>query len=193
MTTTQRPALDSFDNVTVINGRTDREWEELARQYEANSASAYKEAHDSFECSDTDGFLSQWASDCIGNLHRQKASWARAHGMHHVRALFDLDGNVISTMERENQHGTFWVLNDAGTEKIGKRFISDSEASTDDRRIKNNAKKGISLGRVTVRGTWELRGANHLSVRPCFVPDVGALKIGNYTVAETTSRFDRES
>lgn len=158
---------------------------------EAANASRKRQA-ESFERSDTDGFLSQWASDLTAREHEAWASLLEDDGMIVTQALFDLDGNVASTHSAYGQYGRYWVLNDSAAERYGKRFFSPSNAQNPEREWKNNRAKGFTLGLISVEGYVDiaangtgLSGAAsaHIVVRPV----VDRLKSGEYRVLTTDS------
>ena len=175
-----------------VNGHTPAEWEEMAQQFEAESRASAERSRESFERCDTDGFLSQWASDVTAQLNRQRAAWARNFGMDTVAALFDLNGAVISTHQGDGQWGPYWVLTDEAAARFGRRFVNTSKARKDATRVANNAKKGFSVGRVQVRGTVQTRGESVIGVRPVFCPDIDALRAGEFEITETVVHYGDE-
>jgi hypothetical protein len=66
-----------------------------AEQHRAEAARAAQSAADSFERSDTDGFLSQWASDLSARKHLLAAEIAEAGGQHEFPGLFDAAGRRV--------------------------------------------------------------------------------------------------
>jgi hypothetical protein len=67
-----------------------------AAEHLAAAQAAEVSAAESFERSDTDGCLSQWASDITGRLHRLQAQLVENGSMYDFDALFDLDGNLVA-------------------------------------------------------------------------------------------------
>jgi hypothetical protein len=81
----------------------------------ASAARHEQEREASFQRSDTDGFLSQWASGLSAARDRLQADIVEAGGLHRFPALFDLDGRYIPARVIEGQWGKRWmVLNDQG-------------------------------------------------------------------------------
>lgn len=117
-----------------------------------------QEAVESFERSDTDGFLSQWASNISASRARLEAALIEDGGMTETTALFLLDGTLASTHKGEGQYGPYWVLNDEAAERLGRRFLSTSQAAKPEVRSRNNAKKGVAVGRIRVRGEAVIEG-----------------------------------
>jgi hypothetical protein len=179
MTETTAPAAATE---TVINGRTAAEWEALAVGYEAQAQACVTRSAESFERCDTDGFLSQWAADSTAREYRAKAEWAREHGYVTTRALFDTDGQVLSTHEHEGRWGECWVLRDDAAERFGKRFVTLSKATGYAKQAKANRKKGFVEVLVKVAGYVALAGSSRTSVAPRSFPDIDALRADEFEV-----------
>lgn len=130
----------------MYDGRTAAEWEEMSRQ-------ASQRSYDSFQRSDTDGFLSQWASDSVAREYDLCARLAEKNGMWEFVAVFDLDGNLVPAVQRENQYGYYWAIYD-NAECKGRpvAFFNESKARKAETRNRNNAKKGYTIGRIRDRG-----------------------------------------
>jgi hypothetical protein len=90
---------------TKVAGRTAEEWREKA-------AASERSVQESWERSDTDGFLSQWASGLGAQEARENARIAEAGG----RQLFSklvletLDGEATDARRVETRYGTRWRL-----------------------------------------------------------------------------------
>jgi hypothetical protein len=67
-----------------------------AAEYRTEAQGHRQEAADSWERSDTDGFVSQWASGVLAREAELKAEIAEAGGRAEFPALFDLDGNLVA-------------------------------------------------------------------------------------------------
>jgi hypothetical protein len=155
-------------------GKTGDEWR-------AEAARCRKQSAESWERSDTDGFMSQWASDSIARECDAKARVADEGGTCEAWALFYLDGTVASLDERDGQYGPYWILNDRAAALFGKRFFNGSRANKSATRRANNRKKGFTLGRVRIAAHVTLAGSGYalsVSVRP----DRDAIRNGEYTV-----------
>lgn len=131
-----------------------------------------RDAYESFERCDTDGFLSQWASGIMAREKQMRADLMEAGGYAEFPALFTTDGRLIpNAREVETRYGWAWVYN---TES-GPVWFNPSKARDDDKARANNAKKGYYIGRVTAQayvkivasGTG-LSGA--ASARPAVLP-----------------------
>lgn len=164
---------------TEFEGRTAEQWREEARASEQRRA-------DSWERSDTDGFMSQWASGLMAQEYELKAKLAEAGGVTETTAIFDAEtGEVASTHWGEGQWGGYWVLNDDAAAKYGKRFLNESKAATPQKRHAALLKKGFTTGLVRVEAYVAMKGANVTSVRPMTLASVDALKAGRYEVVTT--------
>jgi hypothetical protein len=106
---------------------------ELIAQLEAEAKDCNERAERSFERCDTDGFLSQWASNITADLNRQKAALLRNGGYAPFPVLCDAEGNVITDRIYEFQDKFApewtgrtvkrWKLPDDLAEKAGRRWI----------------------------------------------------------------------
>ena len=91
--------------------RTDDLWADMTPDsLRDKAAAADQAAADSWERSDTDGFLSQWAHGLTADLHRTQARIVEAGGEHRFPALFDLQGNYVPAQTIEGRWGTRWHL-----------------------------------------------------------------------------------
>jgi hypothetical protein len=158
--------------------------------YRTAAATSYTAAAESFDRCDTDGFVSQWAHNLTGDENRLKAELAENGGKTVTTALFLLDGRIASTHSAQGDYGTYWVLNDVAAAVVGKRFVSTSNAAKAKTRKANNAKKGITVGSVSVDGYATIVGSGKglsgaLSCRAVVRPSVDALKAGDYTIVAT--------
>lgn len=125
-----------------------------ADQWREKSAESSRRSYESFERSDTDGFLSQWASDTMAREYQLCARLAEQDGYWEFAALFDLDGNLLPAALRTNQWGDYWMIfdnPDLRGRPIG--FFTESKARKAATRNRNNAKKGYSVGLVRKRGS----------------------------------------
>lgn len=161
-----------------------------AEALHAEAQAHYEEQAASFERCDTDGFVSQWASGIMGDLARVKARLVEQGGESEFHALFDLDGNVISTHEGYGQYGRYYVLTDEAEARFGRRFISPSGAQKIETRRKNNRAKGVTEGTIRARAYAETFGrgtglSGALSVSIVVRPVVEDLLAGKFTIVTT--------
>lgn len=126
---------------------TTPEYAALAATYRAAARRSEKDAHDSFDRCDTDGFLSQWASDQMACRYLAAADLADNNGRSEFVALFDLEGNLVPARQVETRYGWAWLLLDEDGQSTG-RFFNESNARKPETARANNAKKGIYVGAV---------------------------------------------
>lgn len=122
-----------------------------ADEHRAAAADHEREAHDSFERSDTDGALSQWASGINAAKERALANLAEAGGMADFRALLDLDGNLVPARIISTTYGSRWAIfasaDDAN--RHGAPVVEWLPVGADTKRkINNLAKRGYREGYV---------------------------------------------
>lgn len=123
---------------------------EVAKHQKAAS-DARQRAQDSFERSDTDGFLTQHSSDLTARLHERKAEIAANGGKAEFPALFDLDGNMVPAKLVNTRYGPAWGLlsdpDNLSSEFTG--FVNPSLAKDENRAKANLEKKGYRVGKVS--------------------------------------------
>lgn len=100
-----------------------------AEEYEAESRQALQAREESFERSDTDGFLSQWAHGLTSALAQTKAAIVRAGGRSEFWGLYTQDGRRVAARVVESQYGCSWLLREDEAEKVGRKFIPCGETS----------------------------------------------------------------
>lgn len=84
-----------------------------ADEYRAMARDARKDADDSFDRCDTDGFLSQWASDTTARQYDLAAVLAENGGEAEFDALFDLDGNIVPAALIDAKYGRTWIVRES--------------------------------------------------------------------------------
>jgi hypothetical protein len=176
----------SATTATLINGRTADEWEAVAVAAEQAAQRSSAASRESFERSDTDGFLSQWASDSMAREYHARAAWARDHGYATISVLLLADGTLASTMIRDGQYGSYWVLNDTAAAVIGKRFFNTSKARDYRKQHANNLRKGIKVAQARVPASApKLRGSNALALSVYAEPEWDRVKAGEIEIVDT--------
>jgi hypothetical protein len=100
--------------------RTPESLRELARQKE-------NEAHESFQRCDTDGALSQWASEINARRLYVEADILENDGLAEFPALFTLDGELVTAIVIDGRFGACWMLLDDAGESLGE-FVPFSPA-----------------------------------------------------------------
>lgn len=114
----------------------------------------------SIDNSDTDGFVSQWASGISAREDALAAEIADKGGRHCYQAMFDLDGNLIAAKEIKTRYGYRWgILADDDPRGEITQWVSESQARDPQRARKANAAKGFYIGRVMATATAALSGS----------------------------------
>lgn len=143
----------------TYDGKTAAEWLEQAEASE-------RRVQESWERSDTDGFMSQWASGTMAREYRTCARLAEQNGTWEFEALFDLDGNYVPAKYIESQFGWTYALLNAEQGGRGRYlgFVNPSNAKNPATRRRNMEKKGYRFGKVRARATVESYAASAVSV-----------------------------
>jgi hypothetical protein len=143
--------MNTTDTATgTYQGKTAAEWR-------AEAAAAYKAREASWDRSDTDGCLSQWASGLTGQENGLRAQLAEQNGLTQVCAVFDLDGNLVPTVHGWGEYGEYFAILD-NEERGCRRFFSPSKAKKEETARRNNAAKGFYIGLVKVPGKTKICG-----------------------------------
>lgn len=142
-----------------------------AAQYRAAAQKSRERVSESWQRSDTDGFMSQWAGDLTAQMYELQAKILDEGGTAEFPALFDLDGNLIaaklvSTYDKyTHSHVSKWaILASDNPDSEVLEWIKLSNAQDEERRIANNAKKGYYEGIVIAPAAADMIGANKTSV-----------------------------
>lgn len=126
----------------------------------AAAAEADARAEESFKRSDTDGFLSQWASGITARLYREQAAIEEDGGRIPVPALFDAEGNLVAARLVSGRYGVSWGLlpsDDPHGRFTG--WFRPSKARTAARRQAADAARGYQVGLVRAQGKAEIMGS----------------------------------
>lgn len=97
---------------TPATAKTAEEWRAEANAHE-------RQAEESFERCDTDGFLSQWASKMTAQLDRARADIAERGGTWIFPVLLTLDGERVPAKLINGRYGKCWALLDGEGEFTG--------------------------------------------------------------------------
>jgi hypothetical protein len=100
-----------------------------AEALEAQARDAIQRAHDSFERSDTDGCLTQWACGITADLRRRQAQILRDGAQAVFEGLYEGNRRVRARLI-ENQYGEAWLLDDEEAALFGRRFIPEGRKSS---------------------------------------------------------------
>jgi hypothetical protein len=86
------------------------------------AADSEQRSRESWERSDTDGFLSQWANDISARMYRLQAEIADAGGKSTFTGLYYGDRRV-KAKKIETRFGWCWLLDGAEAAIFGRKFI----------------------------------------------------------------------
>lgn len=131
--------------------RTEAEWAAEAAMFRQRAADCRHRSAESWERSDTDGFLSQWASDSMARHYDLCAELCDTQGEREMNALFDLDGNLVSTRIIDTQYGSAWLTTEEHVKSGGRQFVNPSHARKGVTRYRNLKAKGYTIGTILVR------------------------------------------
>lgn len=146
---------------------------ETPQQLREQAKECRRRAYESFENCDTDGFLSQWASNITADELEMKADLLEKGNVSEFTALFTATGDLIEDARQiQTRYGLAWMHKVDGQTV----WFNPSKAKNEDTRRFNNLKKGYCLGRVLAKARVKivasgtgLSGA--ASARPYVVPD----------------------
>lgn len=154
-----------YDNRPGGAAQMEKDITESLRERE-ESVKCQQRSADSWERSDTDGFLSQWASQANASEHLKKAELAEAGHVARFPQLFDAaTGEPLVFFYYEGQYGPCWAVKDAATGRVG-QWIGWSKAKTAKARNKHYANKGVTVGTVLAPAYTKLVG--NLTLYPVF-------------------------
>lgn len=146
---------------TITNIRTAAEYRQMA-------ADCYGRANESWERSDTDGFLSQWASQQMASRYLHNAQIVEDGGIITTVVVEIATGKVAATMrdQREGRYGYYFLIKDDEIAARTTRFFSESNARNKATAEANNAKKGFRLETrmVPLEGCYESRESGCIEV-----------------------------
>lgn len=166
-----------------------KEDQERAASLRQQAADSRKRAAESWERSDTDGFVSQWASNITADELIMKAELIEAGGVYERSVLFDLEGNLVLAKEVETQFGWSWGIMDPDNPRG--RFLgwfNPSKARNEETARRNNARKGYYVGRAMIKGYVKIYASGTglsgaASARPGYAPWIDD-ETGTYVVTE---------
>lgn len=144
--------------------RTPEQWREMA-------CSSRQRSLDSFERSDTDGFLSQWASDTMSGLYHLCADVAEKGGIVEMDWPFE-DGQPVAKWRWvQTRYGSSILI--PGEAYGDGRFWNPSHAKKGATRLARDKAKGFTWGTVKVEVVCKLAGGGH-ALYPITEPKIGA-------------------
>lgn len=135
---------------------------EKAEQMERDALEQRKRQLESWERSDTDGFLSQWSHGLHDALYQTQAEICRNGGKAQFRVLMDLDGNEVPSKLIDTKYGIAYALLDEHNKFTGK-FVNPCISE------KALAKKGFKIGEVWKPAWAKLTGRGRGLSGTCWV------------------------
>ena len=143
-------------NVDFPTDHTPAEWLAMAGQSNRTAA-------ESWERSDTDGFLSQWANQKMAAHYRFMAELADNGGKFDFIRLTDLDGNLLDARIVDGKYGPVWCIRQAdGSAK----WFNESSARKGATRKAAHEKKGYRLVLVRQDAVYVWGEGNGAGVQP---------------------------
>lgn len=119
------------------------------------AAQSEQRKQESWDRSETDGFLSQWASGITADLARTRAEIVANGGRSTFPALFDLSGNLVAAKLIDAVYGLTWALlsSDDPTSKFA-GFVTAFP-----KRTSTIARKGYREGSVSAPAYADTEGS----------------------------------
>jgi hypothetical protein len=143
-----------------------------AEKLRQEAAHAIARAQESYERSDTDGFMSQWASNSVADKNRLKAEIAENNGKSRFRALFDLNGNYVMAKEVNTKFGWAWgVYENPNEPDRFKCFVNESKSKDEAKQAALLLKKGYTMGLIMAPAYVTSCGDTLVSVRNIILQD----------------------
>lgn len=176
----------TIPNPANMPGTTAQELRERAGAHDRAAA-------DSFERSDTDGYVTQWAHGLNGQKDRIAARIAENNGYADFPALFDRSGALVPARECETRYGWAWRLLDADGEPVG--WFNPSRAKDWRRRLRADAAKGFFVGVVALPAYADMRGGGRGMAGASSVTAVAVRKFNDfreYVIVDNGSPSVRE-
>ena len=163
-----------------------------AQELKARAAAHARAAGDSFERSDTDGALTQWAHGVNGERDLLASEIAENGGYHRFPALFDRNGALVHAREIETRHGWRWLITDPRDPNGPGQWFRESGAKDWRKRLAFNASKGYFVGSVLLPAVAVTRGSGTglsgaCSVRAVAVPANGPGDYTDYVILDNGS------
>lgn len=116
------------------------------------AADADRAREESFQRSDTDGFLSQWAHGLSAQQYRAQADIAERGGVAKFTGLYEGDRRVIAR-SIETQFGRAWLLDDAEAARFGRKFIPTGTNSRVQKKLGLSQRSEWQQARAEITGS----------------------------------------
>lgn len=149
--------------------------QDMARVAElrAQAVADERARQESWERSDTDGFLSQWASGITAAERRMAADLIEAGGTHGFGVLVDATtGAIVPSRIIDTRYGPKWAVFATAADADSRSGRVVEWVGLGDRAL---ARKGYRRAVQTRRARVTLAGGSATSLRPIYVPDDGHL------------------
>ena len=125
---------------------------EKADRRRAEAAADDREAYESFERCDTDGFLSQWAKGLTAQQKRLQAQLIENGGVTTMRGPVTADGQPVRFRDVETRYGRKWLVLDDNDDAVA--WLDPYAVN-----LSTYRKKGYSVGRYEVKGIAKIVGS----------------------------------
>lgn len=138
------------------------------KDHEEKSKAAAKRRQESIDRSDTDGFMSQWASGITSQKERLEAELEKNNGFATFHVLFDLEGNIVPARQIDTKFGPAWAEYEDPHNMYSKftgKFINESKSPKRKTQEAYLLKKGYTLGRIKAPAKVDTVGSNMVSVQ----------------------------
>lgn len=130
-----------------------------AEQLLEEAAGLDRKVQESWERSDTDGFLTQWALDLGAQKLRAQAEIVANGGMGTFIGLYEGDRRVIAKRIQQPRYGapwltdTKWFLSDDEFEKFGRRYIPVGDRSRIQKQLGLCERQELDLAEAVIEGS----------------------------------------
>lgn len=152
---------------------------EAVDKLRAEARAHEKEAYDSFERCDTDGFMSQWASGINARQKRMEADLLERGGVLYVVGPVRADDRSPVTWRRvETRYGSRWIVLPDG-DPDGEPLVWLNAGAA---RLATIRKHGYTLGVYRTEGKVKLFGNDAVNVQPWIVPKQTTITTENATL-----------
>lgn len=148
----QTGSRSTLSAASWLEERIEAEWHSLADWLRSRSGSSERARNESWDRSDTDGFLSQWAHGQMSQRYLGDAAIADQLGLATFPALYDLaTGEPLPTIYVMGGYQRMvWGVCDAWGGRAT-RWINPSRASTPERQQAHYRKHGVTEGTILGR------------------------------------------
>ncbi|QBI56818.1 hypothetical protein [Streptomonospora litoralis] len=137
-----------------------------AQSLREQAAQQRREAAASFERCDTDGFLSQWCAQRLGDELELQAAIEEAGGTAVFLAVFDLEGVLVPAKAVDTRYGPAWgLLPDDDPRGRFTGWFRESQARDPATAKATDAKKGFFVGYVRAPARARLRGSTLVTLQ----------------------------